>query len=95
MSYIGGSTLTSKGQITLPASLRDRLALKPGDLVEFFDGHDGSIKMRVRAKSASALAGLLAHLKPDPRYADDDDAIAAEVEARDERSQRGSVDDAA
>lgn len=32
------SVLTSKGQITLPKSLRDRLGLKSGDILEFDDG---------------------------------------------------------
>ena len=29
------ATLTSKGQITIPISIRNRLHLKPGDLLEF------------------------------------------------------------
>ncbi len=29
------STLTSKGQITLPVKIRRRLGLKPGDVLEF------------------------------------------------------------
>ena len=29
------STLTSKGQITIPRAIRERLHLKPGDVLEF------------------------------------------------------------
>ncbi len=29
------ATLTSKGQLTIPKSIRDRMGLKPGDVLEF------------------------------------------------------------
>jgi AbrB family looped-hinge helix DNA binding protein len=29
------ATMTSKGQITIPLSIRERLALKPGDVLDF------------------------------------------------------------
>jgi AbrB family looped-hinge helix DNA binding protein len=32
------TVITSKGQITLPKSLRDRLGLKSGDVLEFDEG---------------------------------------------------------
>ena len=89
MHYLGLSSVTSKGQITLPADLRQRLDLKAGDTVEFFEGHDGAIKVRARGKPASAIIGLLAHLKPDPRFDDDDEAIAEEIAERDRRSRKG------
>lgn len=39
------STLTSKGQITLPIKLRRRLGLEPGDVLEF-DEHVPYLKAR-------------------------------------------------
>lgn len=86
MSYIGKSAMTSKGQITIPSALRERYGLVPGDDVEFFEGGDGSIKVRIRRRTAAPIIGRLAHLKPDPGYGDDD-AIADEVVARDDRSK--------
>lgn len=35
------ATMTSKGQLTIPKDIRDRLGLKPGDRVEFVPGGDG------------------------------------------------------
>ena len=36
------STITSKGQTTIPKSVRERLHLKPGDRVEFVAQDDGT-----------------------------------------------------
>lgn len=83
-------TISSDGQITLPAELRREWSLKEGDAVEFYRGSDGQICLRPRNLPASALFGLLAHLTPDPTYPTDDDAIGAEIAARDDatRSKR-------
>jgi AbrB family looped-hinge helix DNA binding protein len=37
------TTLTSKGQVTIPKPVRDRLGVKPGDDVAFEVGDDGRI----------------------------------------------------
>ena len=39
------STLTSKGQATIPKEVRDYLGLKPGDTVKFFFGAKGEVYM--------------------------------------------------
>jgi len=46
MTYKSSSTLTSKGQITLPAELRRRWGLKPGDRVDFTLQDDGRVVLR-------------------------------------------------
>jgi AbrB family looped-hinge helix DNA binding protein len=46
MSYKARSTLTSKGQITLPAELRRRWNLQPGDCVDFCLENDGRVVLR-------------------------------------------------
>jgi AbrB family looped-hinge helix DNA binding protein len=53
------STLTSKGQTTIPKMIRDKLAMKSGDRVTFTLMPDGTVLMRVKNKSISGLAGVL------------------------------------
>ena len=53
------STLTSKGQTTIPKGIRDSLGLKSGDRITFAMMPDGTVQMRVKNKSAIALAGSL------------------------------------
>lgn len=38
-----GSSLTSKGQVTIPKKVRDALDLAPGSLVEFVVNQDGEV----------------------------------------------------
>ncbi len=47
------TTVTSKGQVTIPKPVRDRLGIEPGDGVEFELTPDGRIVM-TRAKGAEA-----------------------------------------
>jgi len=37
------TTITSKGQVTIPKAVRDMLGLKPGMKVEFKGGPDGEV----------------------------------------------------
>jgi AbrB family looped-hinge helix DNA binding protein len=53
------STLTSKGQTTIPKHIRDSLAMKPGDRMTFTLMPDGTVLMRVKNKSVMSLAGRL------------------------------------
>jgi AbrB family looped-hinge helix DNA binding protein len=45
MPYKTGATVTRKGQITLPAELRTRWALKPGDRIGLSLESDGRVIM--------------------------------------------------
>lgn len=52
--------MSTKGQITVPAALRNALELKEGDTVDFyFDADLRSVRMRVRNKPLGELFGLL------------------------------------
>lgn len=53
------STLTSKGQITLPKEVRDHLHVAEGDRLEFLIADDGSVSLRPVAGSVRTLLGLL------------------------------------
>lgn len=52
------STLTSKGQTTLPKEVREALGLKPGDAVKFLIQADGTVTLLPKI-SAAALRGIL------------------------------------
>lgn len=53
------STLTAKGQTTIPKAIRERLAMKPGDRMTFTVMPDGTVQMRLKNKSVARLAGVL------------------------------------
>lgn len=53
------STLTTKGQTTVPKAIRESLRLKPGDRITFTPMPDGTVLMRVKNKSVMSLAGSL------------------------------------
>jgi len=53
------STLTSKGQTTVPKEIRDHLNLQPGDRIEFVIEQDGRVVIVPASFDAADLAGAL------------------------------------
>lgn len=53
------ATLTSKGQITLPKEIRDRLGLDAGSVLDFEMLADDTIRVRAIKPDASRIRGLL------------------------------------
>jgi len=53
------STLTSKGQMVVPKTIRDRLKLKPGDRLDFIIQEDRDVIIRPVAEDVYSLKGLL------------------------------------
>lgn len=53
------ATLTSKGQLTLPVSIRRKLHLKPGDKIELFSRNDGHIEGVPVKQAINTLKGIL------------------------------------
>jgi AbrB family looped-hinge helix DNA binding protein len=53
------STLTSKGQITLPKLIRDHLHVAPGDRVDFLIDEAGIVTVRPARSRLAELQGML------------------------------------
>lgn len=53
------ATLTSKGQITIPAQVRASLGLDTGDRIEFVALGDGKFAIMAATHSARDLKGLI------------------------------------
>ena len=52
------ATLTSKGQVTIPADVRQRLGLESGDRIEFVE-IDGGYAIKPAIDDVRSLKGLL------------------------------------
>lgn len=56
------STVTSKGQVTIPKEIRTRLGLKPGDRLDFHLDDQGQLKVRFASEPTYLrLFGALHH----------------------------------
>ena len=53
------STITSKGQVTIPKRVRDRLRLRAGDRLDFRVEEDGTVTIRPIAAKVSDVFGVL------------------------------------
>ena len=53
------STLTSKGQTTIPKGIRDHLHLRPGDRIDFVIDDRGDVHVRPAVVNLSELKGML------------------------------------
>ena len=70
------STVTVKGQTTLPKSVRQALHLQPGDRVRYLILDAGEVRL-VRAGPAVALSGVLKDAARSPRTLDEMEAAIA------------------
>jgi antitoxin PrlF len=58
-------TITVKGQATIPKAIRERLGLKPGDLLKFFLHPDGSVVLLPKLP-IQALRGIVRSRRKKP-----------------------------
>lgn len=52
------ATMTSKGQVTFPKPIRDKLRLRPGDKIDFVLEEDGSLRITPVTASVTQLKGM-------------------------------------
>ncbi len=53
------STVTSKGQITIPKEVRDEMGLKPGDRVDFVKDRNGRFALKPINSNFRSLRGMI------------------------------------
>jgi antitoxin PrlF len=71
------STITLKGQITIPKEIRDEMGLKPGDRVNVFKDKTGQLAVRVITSDFRSLRGILKSRRTRPLSQKEmDEAIA-------------------
>jgi antitoxin PrlF len=76
--------VTSKGQITLPKKLRDRLGVKAGDVVEFAENPNG--KLELTKPTTTSFQSLRGIVTLDGPPLTPDDIVALVRQARDDRA---------
>jgi len=74
---MNSGTLTSKGQLTLPAHLREKFHMRAGTKVSFEEMPDGRIAIRPKTGDIRALRGLVRYDGPAVSIEEMDEAIAA------------------
>jgi antitoxin PrlF len=53
------STISSKGQVTIPKAIRTRMHLKVGDRLRFVVEADGSVRLAAATRDVSTLRDIL------------------------------------
>ena len=72
------STITSKGQLTIPKPIRDRLKLSTGDKIEFFIDEQDRVSFVAVTASITQLRGMAPKPKKPVSLARMQDAIEQE-----------------
>jgi antitoxin PrlF len=71
------ATVTSKGQITIPAAVRLALQIEPGDRVEFVEVEPGRFEIVSAPRSVKELKGMFGKPAKSVSIADMNKAIAS------------------
>ena len=71
--------MTSKGQLTVPKDVRQKLGLKPGDRIRFLLEADGRVRLMPAKRDISELVGILPKPKRALRLEEMDEAIGQAI----------------
>jgi AbrB family looped-hinge helix DNA binding protein len=71
--------MTSKGQVTVPKDVRQRLGLKAGDRIRFLLEADGRVRLMPAKRDISELVGMLPRPKRALTIEEMDEAISRAV----------------
>lgn len=81
-------TVTDKGQLTVPKAIREQFGIEPGAKLDFEPMPDGTLRVRILARGAGSLFGMLQRRAEKPRtVAQMDAGIGEAVSARNKRSK--------
>ena len=58
------ATLSTRGRVTIPRAIRERMALRPGDRLQFELRADGALEARVATLAAGMAANNDLHSRP-------------------------------
>lgn len=75
------ATITSKGQVTIPKSVRDRLSLHAGDRIEFVFSDAGLTVVPIR-RELNAMCGIFKGRRAKPASVADMNRAIAEMGSR-------------
>lgn len=75
------ATITSKGQVTIPKSVRDRLSLRAGDRIEFVFTDAGLTVTPIR-RDLRAMCGVFKGRRAKPASIDEMNRAIAEMGSR-------------
>lgn len=78
------STITHKGQTTIPIQIRSYLGIHPGDKVEFFVDDDGRVVLQPLTADVTQLKGML----PKPKKAISIEEMNAIIKKRGGKNER-------
>jgi AbrB family looped-hinge helix DNA binding protein len=84
---MAAATMTSKGQITIPAAVRKRLRLHAGSKVDFVENQAGELVLKPRTGDIRLLRGIVKYDGPPVSIEEMNEAIGAAAVERFNRSK--------